>query len=183
MLKSRKRALEIIDIVESIRPAIVDKNGVACPSLLLECFLPDRFENFVYHLVDNFQCESGIPRDGKAQLKPYPRITLDTSVYVRAIDNRSPSDVFSIIHEAGHLILGHRVSYRGLPGSGSSYLETPNEENEANAFTGFMMVPHAAINTETTADQIRFRYRASREVSERALRQTRAIFPNKWSLK
>ena len=178
----RSTALEILDFAEEVRPHCIDGSGQLSACRFMEIFLPARIDNFIFEYVVDLRSERPPFRlvSGFTKFDPVTWTKIEAAEYDRALMG-VPSALFTVFHEGYHALKHTTAAARGLSGTGTSFLETPVMEYEANFFAGSMLVPKDRIEKTSTVEQIMSTCPASRPIAERQLKLVRAVYPEKWS--
>ena len=106
---------------------------------------------------------------------PFQEATIDTdarTLYIRAsvyqaLLRGDPRARFTVAHELGHFILGHKGKLH-RKGSAHSYATAKErrQENEADTFASYFLIPNGLAESCTTATDIENRFQVSAKAAE-----------------
>lgn len=174
-----------------VRNELVRDELRICAIEFLEFYLPMQQNGLVINIIDDLRASDGTKIDGATKFTAPPQVEIDEVVYDLARKKYDGASRFSIFHEGCHVL--HHLDdarakkitqlNRGVPFSGTSFKENDQLEAEANLWACGLLIPHTAINSETTAYDLVARYQTSRASAEAAIKRARVIFPEKWRLK
>lgn len=105
----------------------------------------------------------------QAQFDPENKILTITENTLSLADKHNPRAIFTIIHEIGHAVLGHKMLRNRLNNMERVHSRTlRKDETEANFFAAEFLVPEeiAEVTTKTTAEDISAKFGVSKRFAE-----------------